>query len=123
MKKILVTTDFSEASRAGMRFAIQLATQMEVELGFFHCFQALIPTTVFSSHIENALKQQGDGHMKKLQQSVAALHKSMKITAGAHRCAVVESLDTEKAIMEYARDHQFDFICMSTHGAGPVRKI
>ena len=40
MKKILVTTDFSNASKAGMRFAIQLATQMEVELVFFYCFES-----------------------------------------------------------------------------------
>lgn len=123
MKKILVTTDFSTSSKAGMRFAIQLATQMDVELVFFHCFQALIPTTVLHERIENSLKKQGDAFLDKLVRFVAQVHKSMGVEAGVHRCVVVESLDPDKAILDYAKDHECQFICMSTHGAGAIRKV
>jgi len=58
MKKILVTKDFSTHSKAGLRFAMQLATQTEVELVFFHCFQAPIPTSVHREHIENMRREQ-----------------------------------------------------------------
>jgi nucleotide-binding universal stress UspA family protein len=123
MKKILVTTDFSAASKAGLRFAIQLATQMDVELVFFHCFQALIPTTIHRERIKKAMDEQGDVAMQKLEHFVVQVHKSMKVAAGKHRCVVVEHLDPEKAIIAYAQDHDFQFICMCTHGAGTLRKI
>lgn len=36
MKRILVTTDFSANSKAGVRFAIQLALQTKCELVFYN---------------------------------------------------------------------------------------
>lgn len=36
MEKVLVTTDLSVNSLAGLRFAIQLATQRNLELLFLH---------------------------------------------------------------------------------------
>ena len=44
MKKILVTTDFSENSKAGLYFAIQLASQNDAELTFFNTYHILVPT-------------------------------------------------------------------------------
>lgn len=123
MKKILVTTDFSAASKAGLRFAIHLASQMEAELVFFHCFQALIPTTVNRDHIRHALQEQGDVLLKKLEHFVARVHKGMKAPEGFHRCVVVENLDPEATILEYATVNGFQYICMSTRGAGAIRKL
>lgn len=123
MKKILVTTDLSTASKAGMRFAIHLATQMEVELVFFHCFHALIPTTIHGDHIKNSLQQQSHFHIKQLEHFVDKLHQSMHVQPGLHRCVVVEHLNPEQAILEYAHANDFQFICMSTRGAGGILKI
>ena len=123
MKKILVTTDFSVASKAGMRFAIQLASQMEVELVFFNCFHALIPSTIHRDHIKNSLQEQRNTHVKKLEHFVSRLYQTLKVKAGAHRCVVVEHLNPEQAILEYANVHGCDFICMSTRGAGSILKI
>ena len=36
MKKILVTTDFSAASKSAIRFAIQWSTQQKLQLVFMH---------------------------------------------------------------------------------------
>jgi nucleotide-binding universal stress UspA family protein len=44
MKKIVVTTDLSKASKAGLKFAIQLASQYEVKLVFFQVIELLIPS-------------------------------------------------------------------------------
>lgn len=123
MKKILVTTDFSDASKAGLRFAIQLATQAEVELVFFHCFQALIPTTVLQERVEQQLKKQGDAYLQTLSGFVKSIHRSMKIAPGKYHCVVVESMNPEAAILEYAEKHNMQFICMSTRGAGTLRKL
>lgn len=123
MKKILVTTDLSTASKAGLRFAIQLASQMEVELVFFHCFHALIPSTINRERIKNSLQDQSNTHVKKLEHFVARLYLTMKVKAGTHRCVVVEHLNPEQAILEYANAQKIDFICMSTRGAGSILKI
>ncbi|MCK6695196.1 MAG: universal stress protein [Thermoanaerobaculia bacterium] len=123
MKKILVTTDFSTHSKAGMRFAIQLAGRMKAELVFFHCFQALIPTTIHRDRIENSMQEQAEKHLKKLEKFVAGLYRSMKMTPSRYRCVVKEELSPESAILEYAVREKFDFICISTRGAGGVQKI
>jgi nucleotide-binding universal stress UspA family protein len=124
MKKILVTTDFSKHSKAGMRFAIQLATQMDVELVFFHSFRALVPTTVFEERIKSTIQQQSDAHLKKLEKFVASLYKSVKATPGTYRCEVIEDyVGPESAISDYAHKNSFHYICISTRGAGKLQKI
>lgn len=123
MKKILVTTDFSAHSKAGMRFAIQLATRKKAELVFFYCFQAMLPTTIQGKFIDTSVQKQAKKHLQKLEKFVAALYTSMNVTPGAHRCVVVENLNPDDAILEYARQHAMDYICISTRGAGKLRKI
>lgn len=123
MKKILVTTDFSTHSKAGLRFAVQLAAQADLELVFFHCFQALIPTTIHRQRIENTMQEQAAENLKKLEKFVAGVHKGMKIAPGKYRCVVMENLNPESAILDYAREHGVDFICIGTRGAGTLRKI
>ena len=65
MQQILVTTDLSSASRAAVRFAIQLATQMDVKLVFFHCFQSLVPTSIHRERIDQAIREQTEEHREK----------------------------------------------------------
>lgn len=123
MEKILVTTDFSTHSKAGLRFAIQLASQKEVELIFFHCFQASIPTTIHRERIENAIQEQAQVQLQNLEKFISTLYKSMKVMAGAHKCVVVEGLDPEHTILHYVHHHAINYICMSTRGAGNLLKI
>jgi len=123
MKKILVTTDFSTSSKAGLRFAFQLASQGDFELVFFHCFQALIPTTIHRSRLEDALQEQVNEHLQKLERFVASVLKPMELNPGKYRCVIVENLSTGEAILEYAQKHGADYICISTRGAGQILKI
>jgi len=123
MKKVLVTTDFSTYSKAGMRFAIRLAAQNEAELVFFHCFQALIPTTIHRTRIDDAIQEQATIELLKLEKFAASLYKSMKINPGKYRCVVVEDLNPESAILNYAQQNGFSYICISTRGAGKLRKV
>ncbi|URC12061.1 universal stress protein [Flavobacterium sp. B183] len=52
MKKILVATDFSNISKAGIRFAIQFASQTPCELIFYS-----VNTKELSDNIENHYKK------------------------------------------------------------------
>ncbi|MFN0177132.1 MAG: universal stress protein [Saprospiraceae bacterium] len=123
MNKILVTTDLSTNSKAGLRFALQLASQGDFELVFFHCFQALIPTTIQRDRLEDALQEQVKDHLQKLERFVASVIKPTKIKPGKYRCVIVEDLSPEKAILEYTQQHGVKFICISTRGAGQILKI
>jgi nucleotide-binding universal stress UspA family protein len=123
MRKILVPTDFSDASKAGMRFAVQLAGQINVEPVFFHCFQALVPTTIHRETVLAEVMNQTQVHQEKLKEFVGDLHKSMRVIPGLHSYAIEEGFSATEAILHYVRQHPIDFICMSTRGAGTVRKV
>jgi nucleotide-binding universal stress UspA family protein len=123
MKKILVTTDFSTSSKAGLRFAVQLASQGGFELVFFHCFQALIPTSLRKERIENTLQLQVKEHLNKLERFVAKVLKPLKHKPEHYRCVVVEDLSPNKAILEFAKVDRADYICMATRGAGALLKL
>ncbi len=123
MKKILVTTDFSQASKAGLRFAIQLAKQAEFELVFFHCFQALIPSLTHRKLLEDATQKQLKSKVQKMEKFVANVLKPTGVHLDKYRCVVVEDLNPEAAILQYAKEASVDYICISTRGAGTLLKI
>lgn len=123
MNKILVTTDYSSNSKKGLRFAFQLASQMNCELVFFHCFQALIPTTIHKNRIEDALQEQVKEQLHKLERFVASVLKPMGLKVGKYRCVIVEDLSPERAILDYIEQKGVDFICITTRGAGNIMKL
>lgn len=45
MEKLLVTTDFSTNSKAGIRFALQLQSQSNCSLVFYHAISVSKPTS------------------------------------------------------------------------------
>ena len=77
MEKILVTTDFSTNSKAGMRFAIQLASQHKFELTFFHSCYVMKPTSWSDATFAAYEKKEADKIQKKLNQYVVSVYKSI----------------------------------------------
>ncbi len=119
MLKILVPTDFSANSRAGMRFAIQWSMQQKIELIFFHVFHAIaLPAN------EDHIKAEEAAAGNKLQRFVSALYKSMRSKPGKHSCVVKQGVSPDIAIMDYCRKRaDIDYICMATRGAGTLNKL
>ena len=121
MKKILVTTDLSDNSIAGLRFAIQLAAQAEVELVFLH-----VPDTW--STISRAAAQSGvsdvkmDAAGKELEDFVGNVYRSMQVTPGRYECVMHYHFGVVLSIIDYAVKNNCDYICISTHGAGNIEK-
>lgn len=123
MKKILVTTDFSANSKAALRFAIQLASQGEVALTFLHVQQVMRMTT-WNEATYLAYKK---GELAKAKQTldhfVESVYKSQKVSPGQYTCTIQDSPFVDSTIMSCAADHNFDFICISTRGAGTLEKL
>ncbi len=118
MKKLLVTTDFSASSKAALRFAIQLASQNNDQLTFFHSYNILRLTgwseDVFYS-FENSQKVV---IQKKLIRMVKKVYRSMNLVPGELDCVVRNGLSADRNILEYAKNNQYNYICISRRGTG-----
>lgn len=121
--KILATTDFSSNSKAGLRFALQIAKQSNAEITFFHSFYVMKRSgwsenkfSEFETETEIKLQNQ-------LNQFVKSIYQSMKIAPGKLTCVVKKSVFSDSNIMEYADKNKFNYICISTRGAGMLKKM
>ena len=123
MDKILVTTDFSSNSKAGLRFAIQLATQQKYELTFFHSYYIMKPTSWNDATSAAYEKAEADKIQKKLNQFVESVYKNMGVVSKNIKCVIKSSVPTDSNISDYAYENKFNFICISTRGAGIFKKI
>lgn len=123
MEKILVTTDFSDASKAGIRFAIQLASQHRFDITFFHSYHILTPTSWNKKKIESFEKAETDKIQETLYRFVKDVFRGAGGTIEPSQCIIKKSVFPEVNIMEYAAENKFDFICISTRGAGKLKRL
>ena len=123
MNKILVTTDFSDKSKAGLLFAIQLATQDRCKLTFLNVHHIPTPTAWNIVRIEEYQKEQTAITQAKLKKFVEKIYAGLHIPAIKINCVVKTSVFPEASIRDYAEENKFDFICISTRGAGKVQRI
>lgn len=122
--KLLVTTDFSANSKSAIKFASLLANKESgSEIIFYHAIQVMKPTLWSDAHFKKYL----DGEIKRLtgemqsfvyKATSKSLDKKVKT-----RFLIENSLSTEKAIIDAAKKHKVNFICISTKGAGLLRKL
>ena len=123
MKKILVTTDFSSNSKAGIRFAIQLANQALCELIFYNVIE-LSDTTVLTdrsftdlSILDSKVRQD------KLRKFIMKIYKQTNKKIGKVSWIIDNKSDIDSSIIAYAQKCNADYICMSTRGGGIADKF
>lgn len=120
MKKILVTTDFSDTSKSAIRFAIQLADQTPCELLFYNVHT---PTVV-----ETLTHQTHDDHktetmQNKLKKFVLSVYKATEKQSGNIEFIIDNQCHVESAIINYAKKCNADFICINTSGPGIFNQL
>ena len=123
MNAILVPTDLSANSRAGMRFAIGLANQTKQPLVFYHCMQYLRPTRWSDAQYDSYRDAETRKGMLALRKFVAGVYKSARGAKPSFECFVEQHPDPSRAIIDYALTIHASAICMSTRGAGRLRKL
>lgn len=121
--KILVTTDFSPNSRAGVRFAIQLAAQSKQSLVFYHCMPYLRPTRWTDAQYQNYSMNEKKKVANTVQRFVLDIYKSLGIARPKFESYVDEGPDVSRAIIAYAREIGAKGICIGTRGAGRLKKL
>jgi nucleotide-binding universal stress UspA family protein len=124
IKKILAPTDLSELSRVGVRYALNLAKNVEAEVTVYHVvdYDTLIrygqkstapssfqpPDHFFLERYQTALSQFLRDHVSDLTPGVKVGEK-------------VELGTPDKSIVELAKSEGYDLIVMSTHGKSGLR--
>jgi nucleotide-binding universal stress UspA family protein len=123
MKKILVTTDLSKSSKAGLKFAIQLASQYEVRLVFFRTIELLIPTRWIDVRAKIYKDEQLQLETEKLEKFVLETYKECNKRPGKFDCVVRYGAPVSESVLDYAAEIRASFICMATRGAGKVKRL
>ncbi len=123
MKKILVTTDFSANSKAGLKFAIQMSLQEKVKLTFFHSYYLMRPTSWGNEKFKAYEKEEVSKLQNQLAHFVGSVYSSMGVSYKSVECVLSEAVNVDNNIRDYAHKNKFDFICISTRGAGKIKKI
>ena len=116
MKKILVTTDFSNISKAGIRFAIQFASQTPCELIFYS-----VNTKELSDSIENYYKKTTQDY--KLKKFILSIYKTTKKLVGKAEFVTENQTHVAKSIIAFAQKHKVDYICINTSGPGIFNQL
>jgi len=123
MEHILVTTDLSTKSKAGLRFAIQLSQQRNIKLTFFHSYNVLKPMAWNEATFNEYEKKVADELKAELIKFVNAVYREIDVEPGHHTCVIERAVDTDNSIIDYAQKHKFNYICLSTRGAGRIKKF
>lgn len=121
--KILVPTDFSVNSKAGIRFAIQLASQNKSSLVFYHCMELLKPMRWTKGQFDLYVKKQLEDTRLQLIQFVEKVYDHSAVEKNKYECVVEEGSDPKKSVIDYAVSIGASAICMGTRGAGKIRKF
>ena len=122
MQKILVPTDFSDNSKAGLRFAIQLASQHPYELTFFHCYH-MNQLTPINSKLETNEKSGVDKIQIELNDFVQDIYNSLNLHQENTMCIIQSSVAPDASIRDYATKNEYSYICISTRGAGKFDRV
>lgn len=123
MEKILVTTDFSTNSKAGIRFAMQLASQTNWELIFYNIILILQPTDWNKSMRDAYVEKEISRHQIKLKNFIHAIYKTTKIKEPNYKCVIKVDTEVDNQIISYAKKIKANYICMSTKGAGAILRV
>ncbi|MGE0568718.1 MAG: universal stress protein [Bacteroidia bacterium] len=121
--KFLVTTDYSENSKAGVKFALQAYKQIGIEIHFFHCIEVLKPTSWSKQKYKSYLKYEFQKHSEQLNEFLKPLLKEIKISDLKFNLTIASGLEVDQLAIREAKKQKVDFICMSTRGAGGLTKL
>ena len=121
LKRILVPTDFSDASQNALRYAMAFAENFQAALDVLHVIvdpyvippggEGYLPPTDYPQQLERVARQHLD------QWVPADWRKGRSVTLDCiHGAPFVE-------IVRYARAQQSDLIVMGTHGRGVIAHI
>lgn len=122
-KKLVVTTDLSAASRAGIRFALEYARRTKRQLIFYYSLDILRPTRWSDKKFESYKNGALDFHHEKLSSFVKKIVEQADAKDVRYQCVVEAGMDVAGAVIDFAVRKEASAICLSTRGAGRFKRI
>lgn len=119
LKKILVATDFGEASGAALTYGRALARQFDATLSVLHVLENVYSHGVGFDGYVGVPDLQKDLETSARKQLEALVTEEDRRELGA-MTVMFTSTQPAYEIARYATDHHVDLIVMGTHGRGPV---
>jgi nucleotide-binding universal stress UspA family protein len=123
MTTILITTDFSSNSKSGIRFAIQLASQMPCKLVFYNALELMKPTSWSKEETDKFIQKETTNTQNQLGRFLKAIFKKAGKEYISYEYEVEMGMNVDNFIINYAQKINANYICMSTRGAGALKKI
>jgi universal stress protein A len=123
LTKILVATDFSEASDAALAYGRDLAARFNATLDVLHVAENIYVTTFGA---ENYVGLAPDLQAEIERAARARLEQLVAVSDGSGprtTPVVITSASPAFAIIDYAGEHGIDLIVMGTHGRGAVAHL
>lgn len=123
METIIATTDLSANSRAGMQYAIHLARQRNAALVFLHVHYVL-RASGWSDETYNGYVRQTEAELQsEFSDFVTAAYQTAGLEPGHMQLKLINHYDTVETITAFAEHSKASYICISTRGAGRLRKL
>ena len=125
IKKILVPTDFTEASKAALRYACDLATATKASLCILHAVESRYPAGLpehytlpqeYLRQFERSARRELEGLLDEVFTPDEA--KQFRVSL------VLRTGSAAQEILRYLQVHpNVDLVVMATHGRGGVRRL
>lgn len=120
---VVATTDLSAASRAGIRFAMQLAELQKAELVILHVHYVLRASLWADAKYQHFIDQFEEVRLNELSEFTRPIFRSAKHMPPKHRLVVYHHADVVEGILKFANDHGATAICTSTVGQGGMARV
>jgi nucleotide-binding universal stress UspA family protein len=119
-RRVLVASDFSPASRAAFKKAVELARALRAELVVTHALVPIVPVTGLYNRVDWAAveKAAGDAAQVELERLASAVRKARVRVA-----TVLTRGYAADAIVRTAKARKADLIVMGTHGRTGLSRL
>jgi nucleotide-binding universal stress UspA family protein len=121
--KILVTTDFSGNANSALHFAMQMASQTNCELIFFHGLEMAKTPVWLNADFYSYTEEEIETVKTRLEKLVIKKYHQYNLPQGKYSCCVEVGLNIQQLVLDFSKQIRADFICIGTRGAGGLKKI
>ncbi|ODS88818.1 MAG: hypothetical protein ABS44_07350 [Chryseobacterium sp. SCN 40-13] len=124
MKTILVPTDYSDNSKAGLKFALQWASREEVKLLFMHVLQVNRESGMSEQEFHHFIAGKIRHEKQVLETFIQTVFAEFNIQPKHYAVEVVEGFSADTSLLAYCDEHpEISYICISTRGASGIKKM
>lgn len=120
-KRILVPTDFSEASKVALKYACELADALNASLSILHIVENPFPPGAYTEYYSPPQDFLDRIERDSRSDLEAALTPEEKDRYRA--TLVLRKGAAAQEILLYLREHDIDLVVMATHGRGAIARL